>query len=138
MRIDKMDDRWMDDKADTSDVSRWYLLTTNDEGPIAQLSHVLLPGLRFLQGDDVLLDVPCSVEKSVKVGVCGDCSGVVSAEHEAVSTAGRRRCAVFVQTKWRPEQPATSLVSFRRLNRGLMTGLYSFTCCSRFEFFPQH
>ena len=121
MRIDKMDDRWMDDKANSSDVSRWYLFTTNDEGPITHLSHVLLPGLRFLQSDDVVLDVLCSVEKSVKVGVCGDCPGVVGAEHEEVSMACRPgRRVVFVRSKRRPEDPNIVLATTRRRRRDPM------------------
>ncbi|VDM65793.1 unnamed protein product [Strongylus vulgaris] len=53
--------------------------------------YVRPPGLCFLQGDYVVIDAPCSFEKGVKIGIGGDCSGVVLAEHEIISMTSRRR-----------------------------------------------
>ncbi|VDM83692.1 unnamed protein product [Strongylus vulgaris] len=59
------------------------------ECAITQLPHVRLPGLCFLQVDYVVLDAPSSFEKCVKIGVGGDCPGVVGAEHETIFIASR-------------------------------------------------
>ena len=128
MRIDKMDDRWVDDKANASNVLWRNLLTASDKRPITHLSHVLLPELRFLQSDDVVVDVLCSVEKSVEVGVCGDCPGVVGAEHEAISMACRPgRRVVFVQSERRPEYPDIVLATTRRRRRDPMCRVYFYS-----------
>ncbi|VDM76807.1 unnamed protein product [Strongylus vulgaris] len=58
------------------------LFTTNDECAIIRLPHVRLAGLCFLQGHYVVVDAPCSFEEDVKIGVGGDCSGVLDADHE--------------------------------------------------------
>ena len=77
----------------------------------------------------MVLDVLCSVEKGVEVGVCGDCPGVVGAEHETVSMACRRgRRVVFVRSEWRPRQPDTGLFHLRRLEVGPMPGLFILLC----------
>ncbi|VDM76730.1 unnamed protein product [Strongylus vulgaris] len=54
---------------------------------ITQLPYVRLPGLCFLQGDYVI-DAPCSFEKAVKIGVGGDCLGVVGADFEKAVKIG--------------------------------------------------
>ncbi|VDM76930.1 unnamed protein product [Strongylus vulgaris] len=59
------------------------------ESSAADLPHFRLPGFCFLQGDYMVVEARCSFEKGVKIGVGGDCPGVVDAEHEAISMASR-------------------------------------------------
>ena len=92
-----VDDRWVNDKPDATDVSRWKLLTTNDRSSIEELSYIGLLTLRFLERDYVVLDSARSIKQGTKVGIGGDSSRVVSANSEAVSMS---RCSrvVFVQS----------------------------------------
>ena len=99
-----MNDRWVYDKPNAANIPSRELLTTDDESPILHLSHVFFLGLGFLQGNHMEFDAPSSFEKSVKIGVAGDCSGVVGADHETVSMACRGR-VVFVRNQRRPTQP---------------------------------
>ena len=86
-----MNDRWVYDKPNAANIPSWELPTTNDESPIFHLSHVFFLGFGFLQSDHMEFDAPCGVEKSVKIGVIGDCPSIVGAKHETVSMACRRR-----------------------------------------------
>ncbi|KAK6745712.1 hypothetical protein RB195_012058 [Necator americanus] len=91
LRIDKMDDRWMCNKTNTAYISRRNLLSTNDECTVIHLTYVAPSALGFLQSNHVKFDTLCSSEKGMQVGVCGNCSRVVSTQSETVSMASRRR-----------------------------------------------
>ena len=84
-----MNDRWVCNKPNAANIPSRELLTTNDESSILHLSHVFFPSLGLLQGDDMEFDAPSGFEKSVKIGVAGDCSGIVGADQKTISMACR-------------------------------------------------
>ena len=67
-----MNDWWVYDKPNATNVPSRELLTTNDENRFLQQSYVFPLCLRLPQSYRMELYASCSVEKSMEIGVAGD------------------------------------------------------------------